>query len=629
MESFTESSSSSWLDQRLNLVRRQLILGFLLFVVASTVIVEFAAYLQKSSSADQIANSVRHSLISQDVRGALMILNASSLQSFSSVKVDDHIGRNSYVVSSSVPAPRFSYSFRKNVYFDSTNSSIAAEMIFYYPFLLGQWLIFSLSLLYAVLALFFYRRTSVSLAFHWMATVKIAAAEAKEHLATQVAHDIRSPLATLEVVLKDADQLPDDQRTLVRNASNRIREIANDLLKLNREKSPNRQREPAAIPLAPLVSEIFEEKRSQYRGSTSLKFVLQLETPLAFSKISESELKRALSNLINNSIEASEKGQITLLLKQEGRWTHLGVSDEGKGIPPELIAKLGAKGVSFGKGGNESGSGLGLYHAKSLAEKAGGELQIKSEVGKGTTITMLLPSAAPDWLPSAIQATGTKLVVVDDDPAISDLWRKRLSDCSLDASGLISFRDTSSFKAWLEQQSDWRSNTYLIDQDIEGSPIRGLDLITEKKIASNSILATNLASYPALQAECRSVGVRLLPKELISFVPIASTSVLKVLLDDDSSIQTLWKITAKRRGIELEVFSKSANLLQRAPHLDRRTEIFLDENLGDGEPSGSDVAEQLGKLGFKAIFLCTGFNPGTVSPSKWIRKVIGKEPPWV
>ena len=68
----------------------------------------------------------------------------------------------------------------------------------------------------------------------------------------------------------------------------------------------------------------------------------------------------------------------------------LTVSDNGKGIPPAILAKLGQRGETHGKAG---GSGLGLFHARTTAVSWGGSLVITSTPGQGTTVTIKLPKA--------------------------------------------------------------------------------------------------------------------------------------------------------------------------------------------------------------------------------------------
>lgn len=213
-------------------------------------------------------------------------------------------------------------------------------------------------------------------------------------LAAQVAHDIRSPLAALDTALKDVSGLPEEKRELISAAAGRIRDIADDLLEKNRggTAAPPRAPKPLEPRLLPgLIVPVIEEKRLQYRGSAGVA----IETVFAAgasglrARVDPVEFGRLLSNLVNNSVEALERsGRVTVLLSRRGSSAEIMVRDDGKGIPAELLGRLGNRGETHGKAG---GSGLGLHHARTAVESWGGSLAISSEPGKGTEVTLLLP----------------------------------------------------------------------------------------------------------------------------------------------------------------------------------------------------------------------------------------------
>jgi len=220
-------------------------------------------------------------------------------------------------------------------------------------------------------------------------------------LAAQVAHDIRSPLAALDTALKDVSGLPEEKRELISAAAGRIRAIADDLLEKNRRGAGELPR--AAGPLAPqllpgLIVPVIEEKRLQYRGvaGVAIETVFAAGASGLRARVDPVEFGRLLSNLVNNSVEALERGgRVTVLLARRESSAELKVQDDGKGIPPELLGRLGGRGETHGKAG---GSGLGLHHARTAVESWGGSLAISSEPGKGTTVTLSLPLSE---LPSA------------------------------------------------------------------------------------------------------------------------------------------------------------------------------------------------------------------------------------
>jgi len=213
-------------------------------------------------------------------------------------------------------------------------------------------------------------------------------------LSAQVAHDIRSPLAALDSALKDESQLPESKRQLIRCAAGRIRDIANDLLEKNRNARAAAGQPPEICLLSGLIGPVVLEKRMQFRDrpDVAIDFSPGPESCGLSAKVQPAEFSRIVSNLINNGVEALDRGGSVILgLSREKGAVALSVSDNGKGIPPELLPRIGQMGETHGKAG---GSGLGLHHARTSVEGWGGSLAISSEEGKGTTVTLILPQAA-------------------------------------------------------------------------------------------------------------------------------------------------------------------------------------------------------------------------------------------
>ena len=95
------------------------------------------------------------------------------------------------------------------------------------------------------------------------------------------------------------------------------------------------------------------------------------------------------SNLIENSIDAADKEIciITIDMKLNENF-HFSISDNGKGIPTDLLFEIGRKGITSGK---VNGNGLGLAYCKSLIEAVGGNISIESQVSMGTIVEIKIP----------------------------------------------------------------------------------------------------------------------------------------------------------------------------------------------------------------------------------------------
>ena len=264
-------------------------------------------------------------------------------------------------------------------------------------------------------------------------------------LASQVAHDIRSPLAALDVIVKDICYIPEDQRILIRNATHRIHDIANNLLTQQSKEYISNSVEiklnnsPELI--ADLLLSVTSEKRAQYKN-LQVNFISYIDESAygGFANISISEFKRVLSNLINNAIESltiKSNGMVKISLFKKSTHLIISIQDNGCGIPDDILPKIISGEISTQK---KNGHGLGLSHAIQIAEKLGGQLTIKSRIGEGTTVDIfLLQVSAPKWFCLSLKILSKqRIVVLDDDESIHQVWRKRLIDLRSDVN-IINF----------------------------------------------------------------------------------------------------------------------------------------------------------------------------------------------
>jgi len=182
--------------------------------------------------------------------------------------------------------------------------------------------------------------------------------------------------------------------------------------------------------------------------------------------------------------------------------------DSGKGIPKDVIEKIGRKGFSFNK---ENGHGLGIYHAKKIAENAGGSLRILSREGTGTIVSFMLPiSSPPPWFQGSLpQNPNLKYVIVDDDINVHAQWRSVLKEKV--------YKTFTEFKPELDSFIENPNIFFLIDNCLHSaSSTTGLDFIRTRSICDRALLVTNAFESVKLQVACTESNVKLFPKVLIS-----------------------------------------------------------------------------------------------------------------
>lgn len=471
-------------------------------------------------------------------------------------------------------------------------------------------------------------------------------------VAQQVAHDIRSPLSALDVVLGSADALPEDMRVMARSAITRIKDIANNLIEKNRPTGSNASSVPGeSVKLDPLKFEthlissvldtVVSEKRVQYRPllNVQLDYIADPKTYGLFARISDVELKRVLSNLINNAVEAlpHQKGRVRVTLSPVDDLVVIAVNDNGKGIPASLLPQIGERGKSFGKGGSGSGLGLGVFHARGAVASMGGRLDVTSREGQGTTVSIELPRAqAPKWFVDRIRVwPNTRIMIVDDDASIHQVWSGRLQTLSLREMSIEVLHTSSpaDLVDWAKAQSRIDDVNFLVDFEFIGHKTSGLELIKDMRIVDRSILVTSRYDDPAICGEVERIGARMIPKGMAGIVPIevqgASRRDSVVLIDDDALVRMNWSAAAKRAGKTLKAYSDAAAFFADldAGAIPTDTPIYIDSNLSDGV-KGEDVAREIRRRGFSEIRLATGHDPASFPAMPHIREVVGKTPPW-
>lgn len=121
------------------------------------------------------------------------------------------------------------------------------------------------------------------------------------------------------------------------------------------------------------------------------------EGPTALPRVqmSATELTQVLINLVQNGAQAvaargTRQGTVSIVARTEQNMLELCVRDDGVGMPPEVLGRVGTPFFTT----RAEGTGLGLAQCQRLVGSAGGRFRIESEPGRGTTVTIVLPVAA-------------------------------------------------------------------------------------------------------------------------------------------------------------------------------------------------------------------------------------------
>ena len=214
-------------------------------------------------------------------------------------------------------------------------------------------------------------------------------------MARQVAHEVKNPLTPIKLSIQHVrraweDERPDFEEILVRNADamlgeiDRLAEIA---------QSFSRFGAPGArdVPLSAVVlKDVVEEVMVLYGGASSgVRFSQEIRSGLPPVVARSAELKEVLGNLLENARVAGGAGASVVTSAYQGvipGTVILRVTDNGSGIPEDVLPRIFEPQFST----RSKGSGLGLAIVQRVVRAWGGSVEVESQVGRGTTVTVTL-----------------------------------------------------------------------------------------------------------------------------------------------------------------------------------------------------------------------------------------------
>jgi signal transduction histidine kinase len=465
--------------------------------------------------------------------------------------------------------------------------------------------------------------------------------------AAQVAHDIRSPLAALNIAISELGGMPEKTRLLIRNAAQRINDIATELLTRRKEfitaADSTHASDGQAIPtlIFALLEDIVSEKRVEYQEMSGVDIAHEslAENSTLFARVVPLELKRAISNLVNNSVEAiADQGRVTIELAQSADVVLITVRDTGHGISEEILSTLLNDRATMV---TDKGHGLGLQQARQAAESVGGTLRLNSQPGSGTEVIIELPRIEPpSWFASALKISdGARVVILDDDRSMHAFWEQRFEKLRQrqPTLQLIHFYHPDRLRSWWQSARSISLPTlFLVDYELDDAEVSGLDVVAGLEVAAQSVLVTSHHDDPAILAQCARMQIQIIPKSVVPYTPLLlqqrivqadSRETDAILLDDEKLVRMSWQIMAEKHGINLVVCSSERELRDRLSSLPKQVPIYLDVHLN--EPyAGIRIGRELSQMGFETIILTTGLDSDELPKEAWISKVIGKTPPW-
>lgn len=188
---------------------------------------------------------------------------------------------------------------------------------------------------------------------------------------------------------------------ILHRAIERIDVLVMNMLVISRDRAPERTQTDINAMIRDVVA-LFEERARKYHVGITVE-----PDPLGVANVDGRAIYRVLLNLVVNALEACEhnEGDIVIACACTDQGCTIRISDTGIGIPEEIIPRLSQAFVSTKGSG---GTGLGLTCSYKIVREHGGDIQVRSEPGKGTVFTVFLPdeAAASGHRQTAIQRRG-------------------------------------------------------------------------------------------------------------------------------------------------------------------------------------------------------------------------------
>jgi signal transduction histidine kinase len=349
-------------------------------------------------------------------------------------------------------------------------------------------------------------------------------------LARKVAHDINSPLSALKVMLGLCDELPKEKRDVLHRATESILDIANNLIANNQtSQHPHGiEAEPRqSLLLSDLLIQLLSEKKIQYREK-SIRFEADIaeNAQFAFIRTQKSELRRAVSNLINNAVDALKEkkdARVTVSVTATNHAVMLTVEDNGQGIPEENVQKMHQR--RYFTEGKENGHGIGLRQVWDMLYENRGRLAVQSTLGQGTSVKLTFPrSAAAKWIAQEIRLTPDQIIVIlDDEQSIHDVWDMHFALLlkTYPQLRLHHFTQGKKLLGFIDRlEHSQKDNVLLLsDYQLLYQPKNGIEIIQSINI-KHAILVTSHYANPAVRDAAAKLKIKILPKQMALLLPI-------------------------------------------------------------------------------------------------------------
>ncbi len=221
--------------------------------------------------------------------------------------------------------------------------------------------------------------------------------EAKSAFLATMSHEIRTPLNGVlgmaqAMAAETLSPVQRDRLDVIDQSGKALLAILNDILDLSKIEAGKLELEEIEFDLGD-VARGAHSAFTALANKKGLSFALDIDQARGAYRGDPTRLRQILYNLISNALKFTEHGEIRVTAVRLGDSLRFTVADTGMGIPPEALAKLFGKFAQVDASTTRrfGGTGLGLAICQQLSSLMGGVIEVDSELGRGSTFTIMLP----------------------------------------------------------------------------------------------------------------------------------------------------------------------------------------------------------------------------------------------
>lgn len=228
--------------------------------------------------------------------------------------------------------------------------------------------------------------------------------QVRREFIANVSHELRTPLTSIKSyteTLLDTPDLPAEMSEkflgVINNEADRMVRIVKDLLTLSRLDYGRLEINYSRFPVDKLMGGVYDAMLFEARNHNH-ELLLELDDPLPSIEGDRERIEQVVVNIVSNSIKYTPNGgQIVMTASNIENGVRISVQDNGIGIPKEDLPRLFERfyRVDKARSRERGGTGLGLAIAQEIVKLHGGTIEVESEFGKGTKMTVTLPLKAP------------------------------------------------------------------------------------------------------------------------------------------------------------------------------------------------------------------------------------------